>query len=237
MKYKIGLIMGLISSVGCKTLPELVGSGNERSEDRLVGNFTKLKVGENFQVQLLPIDSNQIKVKADDNILYNVKSEVVGSTLVLRTQCECVLMPTMPIVVEVPAKQLRNVTASDNAKVSARGLQTADASFELSDSAELSLSDQSRDKLSISVEDKSSAFVSGRVGEFESSVEDSAMLDAQQTTVETAEISIEDEAQAMLKVIGVLNAKLDDKSKLTLYAEPKSTTTKVKDKAEIVRNY
>jgi len=230
----IPVFFGMLS---CATLPKLLGSGKTRTDERLIGKFDSIKISGNIKIDLVPGEQTQVKVTGDDNILYAVKTELDGSTLVIKTQCDCVLAPSLPVSLEIPANNVVNVMAEGDSKIFARGLTSKKLTVNLESKSELTLYDQKTEKLTLKLSDSTKAVLSGEVKNLKIDLEDQAQVDAQQLVATNAKIDFSDKTNGTLQVVEDLKAEIEDQAQLILVKEPKSTKTEVKDRASIVRKY
>lgn len=83
------LIITTLFFTSCFTAQELqaseivVGSGKIKKETRNVVNFKKVIISGSGNLQIKQSDREDLKIKADDNILPLILSEVKGNTLYL----------------------------------------------------------------------------------------------------------------------------------------------------------
>lgn len=75
------LIGFLFLLAGCHNI---TGSGNIIKSDRSVGNFTSLKVNNGISVKVSSGTVQKVTVEADDNIIDDVETELVGEELVIK---------------------------------------------------------------------------------------------------------------------------------------------------------
>lgn len=62
------------------------GSGDIKSENRTVANFTGISVGSSFDVEVKIGPVTEVRVEADDNIIKYIETEVSGNTLKIRLE-------------------------------------------------------------------------------------------------------------------------------------------------------
>jgi len=107
------------------------GSGNQRSEDRKVGDFSQITISGGYHVVLKQDSSFSIKITADDNLLKYIKTNVTGDRLHIyskRNFCN-----NGEILVNIGIKNLEEVKASGAVEVESDGkIHTQDLRFKLS---------------------------------------------------------------------------------------------------------
>jgi len=114
------------------------GSGNQATEDRKVGDFTRIKISGGFKVVLKQDSSLSVKVSADDNLLKYIKTEVSGYKLHIYTRKN--MCNTGEMTVYVGVRNLEEINASGAVEVETDGkLQTQDFRIKLSGATKVSM--------------------------------------------------------------------------------------------------
>ena len=98
---------------------EIVGSGRVTSEVRAVGDFTKIDVQGGHRVVIERWDREGVEVRADDNLLRYIETEVRDGTLFVRPAEGVRLRPTEQIIVHVQVIHLRELRVSGAVTVDA----------------------------------------------------------------------------------------------------------------------
>ena len=223
-------------STSCVTLPKVTGNGNERAEERTLAQFDSLIVEGDVEVVLLSAAKN-VKVVGDDNLIGFVKTKVDGDTLRVSVDCDCVVMPSKPIVVTVPAGDLKYIEANDKAHIDAASLTTANMEFELNDQSRLKLSNIDAKQLDIIASDDSKVEVSGKTEDCFVQTDDDVVFDARDLVIQKAEVNSAGDSDVFLKVVAKLDADLSDDAVLKLGREPREQKTQLDDSASILRQY
>jgi hypothetical protein len=71
---------------GFTPFSRVVGSGNVSTEEKNLSDFTVVKVGSGFKVQITQSNSYRISITADDNLFGYIQVTKTGSTLTIRLQ-------------------------------------------------------------------------------------------------------------------------------------------------------
>jgi hypothetical protein len=110
-----GVTLGLSSCVfNC-----VHGSGNQKTEERRVGDFSEIEISGGFKVILKQDSSLAMKITADDNLLKYIKTETNGDKLKIfskRSICN-----NSPIIINLGFKNLDELKASGAVEVEGDG--------------------------------------------------------------------------------------------------------------------
>lgn len=108
---------GLFAS--CDMLPGVHGDGNVLKETRKVSSFNGIEVSGAFDIILKQGATEEVVVEADANLLPVIKTEVVGSTLMIDTRKPVHHVTTMRVYVTV--KELKRIDVSGAVDITTEG--------------------------------------------------------------------------------------------------------------------
>jgi hypothetical protein len=111
-----GVIFAGLSS--CK-ISCVHGSGNQKSEERKVGNFKAISISGGFKVVLKQDSSFSVKITADDNLLKYIKTETNGDLLKVFTRKN--MCNTGEMIVNIGFRDLEELKASGAIEVASDG--------------------------------------------------------------------------------------------------------------------
>lgn len=114
------------------------GSSHIVSEDRKVGDFSKISVSENYKVVLKQDSSMAVKVTADDNLLKYIKTETEGSKLHIFSKRS--LCNNGQLVINIGVKNLDEIKASGAVEIESDGtIHTQDLHLNLSGATKITM--------------------------------------------------------------------------------------------------
>ena len=129
--FLAALASGLIYTNGCdyggskiKELGGVQGSGTTKSETRKVGDFTKIEANGAVSVEVTVGAAFAVEVRADDNLLANIKTETSGDTLKIYTQDD--INSKSPIKVLVSMPEIENFEADGASNAVIRNVKSDD---------------------------------------------------------------------------------------------------------------
>lgn len=137
LKTALVLFAGMSLAISsCKTTCTK-GSGHVVSENRKVGNFSKLDLSGMYKVELVQDSSMNISVSADDNLLKLITTEVDGDKLKIKTQNIC---PSGQIVVTIGVRNLDEIDQTGAISLTTKSkLVTKDLALNLAGASNVTL--------------------------------------------------------------------------------------------------
>lgn len=179
------------------------GSGNQVSEDRNVGDFTKVDVSGSVKVILNQGDNNSLRIIADDNIQEEIETSVHGNTL--RIKMGNNICDAGPVTAYVYSKEYEGVGASGVVEIVNDGkLNVKDFTLDLSGSSKVALElDAASVKTSSS--GASEIFLKGQAGSHELHLSGSASVQAPDFVVGRYKIESSGSSNSKINVLNELN--------------------------------
>ncbi len=142
------------------------GSGNVIAEDRDVSGFDRVSLSGFGKVTLEQGDVESLTVRADDNILPYIETEVKGTTLVLdftRAGQRKSFNPSNGIEFDLVVKDLNRIDISGAGSVTMDELETQKLVVDLSGAGNLDISSLNADELVVRQSGAGTVIVSGQV--------------------------------------------------------------------------
>jgi hypothetical protein len=139
--FKILLIIAVASVTvlsSCKRFRCVRGSGNVRTENRKVDDFTKIDVSGGFKVTLKQDSSLTVGITADDNLLKYIQTSVSGGKLHIKTKRN--LCGSGEMMITIGVRNLDEIGASGAVEIMSDGLiNTKDLEIGLSGSTKVNM--------------------------------------------------------------------------------------------------
>lgn len=135
MKQILSVLTAIILLASCQYTS---GSGDIKSENRTVANFTGISVGSSFDVEVKIGPVTEVRVEADDNIIKYIETEVSGNTLKIRLEDNhSISNAHLKVYITMPA--LTSVKTSGSASVIVQDVITSKEklSFKASSSSDI----------------------------------------------------------------------------------------------------
>ena len=118
-KYTILLLLLLVSTITLAQKNEKIkGSKTVTIEQKLIGDFETLEVGDNIEIYLDKGEKSGLKIEADDNLHSIIKTEISENTLRLSTTQKAVNFKKLIIRVTY-SNSLKTVISRDESTVNA----------------------------------------------------------------------------------------------------------------------
>ena len=123
----------------------IVGSGRVATESRPLSGFSTISVSLTARVVVIQSGTESLSVTAEDNILPLVRTEVVGSRLVLTLAAPGSISTTREILVEVSARTVSAIDVEGATRLELTGLQADAFSLQASGASQITGSGTVRD--------------------------------------------------------------------------------------------
>ena len=106
------LAAGSVSGCTYKT-----GSGDIATETRTIASFNGVSVSGNFNVEIRTGEKQEVVIEADDNLIKNIKTEVVNGTLRIKTTDRNLRNAHFNVHISVPSIDNLSASAAANIEV------------------------------------------------------------------------------------------------------------------------
>ena len=134
----------LVSALACALVAcnqdGLKGSGNLKTDTRVVTGFTQIALASMGDVTLSQTGTESLTVEAEDNLLPHLTSGVAGGRLTLDT--DTALRPTKPVHYTITVKDLTDVEASGAGNLTGTQLHANAIKVRVSGAGDVTLSGQ-----------------------------------------------------------------------------------------------
>ena len=142
--------------------PTVTGSGKVVSETRTVANFDKVSVGGSGELVITQGDEESLVIRADDNLLPFIKSQVSGGELSIGWE-NANLRPSQTIRYELRVKNLGAIQLSGSLQAKAEQLKCEHLSVGISGSGKVSIAKLEAKELDVQVSGSGEFELSGHV--------------------------------------------------------------------------
>ena len=194
----IGILLSSCSGLDC-----IEASGNQISQDRNVGSFTRVETSGSMKIILKQGPVNSVKITADDNILKEIETNVSGNKLYI--DLEKNFCNSGPITVYITSKDYEGVSASGAVEVLSDGkLNLNDFELDLSGSSKVDL-DLNAANVKTSSSGASEIFLKGQAGSHELDLSGSTSVEALDFVVGRYRIESSGASNSRINVLNELN--------------------------------
>ena len=138
--YKMSSLLligvGFSSLNGCG-IDRLTGQNKMVSENRSFQDFSEIKVGDNFRVEVIQAESYSVRVRARKGNLDKIKIRQNNEELKVKISGGLIMTGDMKITIKTPF--LRKLSVKDNSQVKVKGEWSESVDFDVSDNARLTV--------------------------------------------------------------------------------------------------
>ncbi len=197
----------------------VTGSGEVIEQERSVGAFTAIEISKGVDLFIRQGNSQQVVVKADDNLIDLVSTEVDGRTLRIRTQGSMRRVTALDVYVTVT--DLERIEASSGSDVKGESkLEVERLSLEMSSGSDVKLDLEARE-LSCRLSGGSDAELSGEVQIMEVVATGGSDLHAKGLLVsDKCVLNVSSASDAFIRVEGELEVEASGASDVTVKGNP-----------------
>ncbi|MCF8239987.1 MAG: DUF2807 domain-containing protein [Melioribacteraceae bacterium] len=128
------VILVFVSLTGCRGFG-IKGNGDLKEETRSISEFTDLEVSGAFTVKVIVGESVSLKVRAEENLLKYIRTEVRGDRLEIYSERN--ISPKHDMEIFLTVTSLENVEASGANNVKIKNVETGDFTIDLSGACNL----------------------------------------------------------------------------------------------------
>lgn len=202
--------------------PGVSGSGNVVSEIRKVSGFDAISVEYPTQVSIKQGNTESLKIKAEDNLMPNLKTEVKNGTLEIfyKKTGDKHVNPTKPVVITITVKDLTEVDFSSAGELMIDGLKTDNLDVSLTGAGNLELTEITVNKLAVNLSGAGGVTASGMADELDVNISGFGDFKGADLHVKTASVNISGAGGATVWVDSELEAEISGAGSVNYYGSP-----------------
>jgi hypothetical protein len=207
------------------------GSGNQITENRKVGDFTRLEVSDSFKVIIKEDSSSTLNITADDNLLKYIRTSVEGGSLRIYTRKN--MCNSGEMLVKVPVRMLEGLKASDAAEIVADGkINAKDIYLHLSDGSRITI-DLTATNVTTHASDASELNLKGQASSHNIELSDGSKIYAKDFVSGNSSVKASDGSYGELNVLNTLNVNGSDGSVIKYHGNPPNVNTNKSDGSSV----
>jgi hypothetical protein len=226
----------MVLLVCCATLyaqqRTIYGSGTIIEEYRSAMHFNRLDMAAIGNVHIKrdtreELRIEELRIKADDNLLPYFKTKVVDGLLVIYIDPPVPLQPSQPVEINLSVKELQEIRLSGVANIVAPNLEAEQFSVALTGTGNVEMSDFSANRLTVWMPGAGNVSISGGVDEQDIALQGTGDYRAGNLTSSKTAIRIDGVGNAELQVRDVLNATISGIGTIRYRGNPKQVNQSV----------
>jgi hypothetical protein len=217
------VLLGAALLSGCMELigeQVIYGSGPVISENRSSVRFTSVSNATEARVEILQGPTERIRVRAQDNILRHVRTEVSGGTLRIYTDQNVLLRPSEPITVELDIRTLERITSSGSGPINAPLVDARRIEVNASGSGDVRLPSLLADSIIVLQSGSGEVTATGSVSRLRVVHSGSGRIETREMQSYHADITMSGSGGATIRVRDMLRATLSGAGSLRYYGSP-----------------
>jgi len=237
MKQKI-LFLGLLSLSlimnSCVLSPSIKGNGNVVEEERQQSDFDEIKVSRGMNVYISIGDDYKVVVKADENLLEYIETEVDGDALVIRSNANIRNAKSKAVYVTLPELEVVKATAGSNV-YSENTLEVTDIDVAASAGANIKLA-LAADHVNASSAAGSNIFLEGKANSINAKANSGSNIKAGDLKCRKAELKVNSGANIWAFTSESLAAKASSGGNIFYAGQPSETDIHKSSGGNVIKN-
>jgi len=206
----------------CLLSPSVKGNGDVQQEERSVANFNEIKASRGVNVYLSQGEETRVLVRADENLLDVIETEVMGDQLIIRSTARVRNAESFKVFVTSPAYE--SVKSSSGSNVySETEIVSDNLEVSASSGANITLEINSRD-LEASASSGANIRLEGLAREFIARASSGANIKAEDLKTKNAELKVSSGANIWIAVDNDMKAEASSGGNIFYHGEPSQTS-------------
>jgi hypothetical protein len=225
----------LTATVSCN-ISVVRGSGNVISEDRAVSGFSKVLISGSGEIFIEQGDEESLTIKAEDNIIPLITTEVSGDTLNISHGPGPIVTNTKSIEIYLRVKDLDSISTSGSANINCSGLSTSNLIINTTGSGNVVISNLENDSIDIGSSGSGNFTLAGNTNSLKISTNGSGGCDAENLKSKDCIIDVNGSGNITVNVSDTLDASIDGSGNISYSGNPTVESTKGFGASGVIKN-
>jgi hypothetical protein len=195
------------------------GNGISRTESRSVSRFDQVSSSGDFLVTVMPGTGYSVEVTADSNLLPYIETDVVGSTLKIRTQGLYSLRDHDPIEIYITTPVLSGVTLSGSGLIETGSFSGKEFRVALSGSGDID-TQISADRIKVNVSGSGTIYLTGDADATEFVISGSGKIKSYDLEQNTCQATISGSGDMFVNVFEAIDAHISGSGRVNYINYP-----------------
>jgi hypothetical protein len=197
------------------------GSGNVKTENRNVANFTGIALSLGATVEVRQGNTESLTIEGDDNILPLIETVVEGASLKIRPLEKNTSFRTKNLKIIVNAKTIESLAIGGSGDIRANTLKTEKLKVSIGGAGEVRITTLDTDTLSADIAGSGDMSVGGRANTLTSSIAGSGDIKAGKLEAKTVKLSIAGSGAAAVWATEALKVSIAGSGDVKYYGDAK----------------
>ena len=203
------------------------GSGKVVDDRRALGNFSRIRVDDSFDVVARQSGQTAATVHADDNLQALLQTTIEGDTLIIKTKPGYALRGSGPIKITVDFTQLRAADLRGSGDLTVDGIKGDSLEVALAGSGNLKVKGADLGRLSSSLSGSGDIDLQGKAQEFKGSIAGSGDIHATDLSARQVSINIAGSGDAKVFASEALTVSIAGSGDVSYAGSPAKVNTQV----------
>jgi hypothetical protein len=199
------------------------GSGRVTSEERQVFGFDQVHFGNVGDLRIEQGNRESLRIEAEDNILPKIRTEVEDGRLVIRTERDVSISPTVPIRYTLVVRNLSELELSGSGTITAAPLRSVELRVGLPGSGDIHLEQLTAERLHSEIHGSGEIEIRGTVTTQEVEISGSGDYEAGDLQSDSTSVHISGSGGARVWARESLSAHISGSGDVDYYGSPRVT--------------
>ena len=199
---------------------QVIGSGNQVSENRPVSGVERVELAIPARLEITQGSAETLTIKADDNVLPYLMTDVRGGKLVIRYQPQAEVRPKQLPQITLTVKALKGVQVSSSGSLQVGPITTSDFDLNLSSSGSIDIQELKADAITADLSSSGNIDLQGVANTLNLDVSSSGSFQAGDLKVQKADITLSSSGEVTVWVTDDLRANISSSGNIYYYGNP-----------------
>jgi hypothetical protein len=199
---------------------QITGSGDLVTENRLISGVDRVELAIPAKLEIMQGSKEELTVKADDNVLPYLTTNVSGGKVVIRYQPQVQVHPSQPPQITLTVKDLKGVQVSSSGSMQVGTITTDDFDLALSSSGSIDIQELRADKIAADLTSTGDIILRGEANKLNLDVSSSGAFQGGDLKVQEADINLSSSGKITVWVTDDLRAKISSSGNIYYYGNP-----------------
>ncbi len=211
--------------IGNSSGERITGSGNVITENRPVGNFSRVHMEIPGNLEIRQGSSESLTVSGEDNILPVLITNVSGGQLTIRFKPSTNVQANQPLQISLTVKNLAELEVSSHAKVTVKPITTGDFRLTLSSSGTVEFDELQAGQITATLSSSGDITLKGSARQLNLRVSSSGSFQAGDLRVQEADVRLSSSGEVTVWVVDNLRVNISSSGDVVYYGSPSVNKT------------
>jgi hypothetical protein len=224
--FAASIALILVSLTGCVKMFNCIdGSGNLRSEYRIVAEFDGVENETEYKVKITYDSIYSLRVDADDNLLESIITSVRGNKLIIESSRGQCINSKKDILIDIHIPSLKNIVLSGSGNIDVYDFKSPQFDATIAGSGNIEIRNLITDNIGLVISGSGSITVYGKAENGNYIIAGSGTINANEVEVKKCNVTCSGSGNIYCNVINQLNVTISGSGNVIYSGSPTITKT------------